>query len=116
MILTVTLRGVATLWFLPTLLIAELLFAAVRPEGWSAAKRILVCVLAPAILCVIGYFYQGMDIPGADRLWVQVVRNLFIVLAKSVSGFWFMLCGYLLYRRGSRSGWEGCRCWRSCWR
>ena len=91
-ILTVTLRGVATLWFLPTLLIAELLFAAVRPEGWSAAKRILVCVLAPAILCVIGYFYQGMDIPGADRLWVQVVRNLFIVLAKSVSGFWFMLC------------------------
>ncbi len=28
-ILTVTLRGVATLWFLPTLLIAELLFAAV---------------------------------------------------------------------------------------
>lgn len=67
-ILTVTLRGVATLWFLPTLLIAELLFAAVRPEGWSAAKRILVCVLAPAILCV--------------------------------SGFWFMLCGYLLYRRG----------------
>ena len=99
-ILTVTLRGVATLWFLPTLLIAELLFAAVRPEGWSAAKRILVCVLAPAILCVIGYFYQGMDIPGADRLWVQVVRNLFIVLAKSVSGFWFMLCGYLLYRRG----------------
>ena len=42
-ILTVTLRGVATLWFLPTLLIAELLFAAVRPEGWSAAKRILVC-------------------------------------------------------------------------
>lgn len=115
-ILTVTLRGVATLWFLPTLLIAELLFAAVRPEGWSAAKRILVCVLAPAILCVIGYFYQGMDIPGADRLWVQVVRNLFIVLAKSVSGFWFMLCGYLLYRRVSRSGWEGCRCWRSCWR
>lgn len=99
-ILTVTLRGVATLWFLPTLLIAELLFAAVRPEGWSAAKRILVCVLVPAILCVIGYFYQGMDIPGADRLWVQVVRNLFIVLAKSVSGFWFMLCGYLLYRRG----------------
>lgn len=99
-ILTVTLRGVATLWFLPTLLIAELLFAAVRPEGWSAAKRILVCVLAPAILCVVGYFYQEMDIPGADRLWVQVVRNLFIVLAKSVSGFWFMLCGYLLYRRG----------------
>ena len=90
-ILTVTLRGVATLWFLPTLLIAELLFAAVRPEGWSAAKRILVCVLAPAILCVVGYFYQEMDIPGADRLWVQVVRNLFIVLAKSVSGFWFML-------------------------
>ena len=99
-ILTVTLRGVATLWFLPTLLIAELLFAAVRPEGWSAAKRILVCVLAPAILCVVGYFYQEMDIPGADRLWVQVVRNLFIVLAKSVSGFWFMLCGYLLSRRG----------------
>ena len=97
-ILTVTLRGVATLWFLPTLLIAELLFAAVRPEGWSAAKRILVCVLAPAILCVIGYFYQGMDIPGADRLWVQVVRNLFIVLAKSVSGCWFMLCGYYIYR------------------
>ena len=63
-ILTVTLRGVATLWFLPTLLIAELLFAAVRPEGWSAAKRILVCVLAPAILCVIGYFYHRLFLSG----------------------------------------------------
>ena len=73
-----------------------------QQKNWSAAKRILVCVLAPAILCVIGYFYQGMDIPGADRLWVQVVRNLFIVLAKSVSGFWIIMRGYLLYRRGKK--------------
>lgn len=98
-ILTVTLRGVATLWFLPTLLIAELLFAAARAEGWTLTKRLLVCILLPALLCAVCYIYQGMDIPGADRIWVQVVRNLFVVLVKSVSGFWFMLCGYLIYRR-----------------
>lgn len=115
-ILTVTLRGVATLWFLPTLLIAELLFAAVRPEGWSAAKRILVCVLAPAILCVVGYFYQEMDIPGADRRGCRWCAICLLFWPRASAAFGSCCAGICFTGGGSRSGWEGCRCWRSCWR
>ena len=42
-LLTVTLRGIATLWFLPTLLLAELLFAAIRPESRSRAVKLMLC-------------------------------------------------------------------------
>lgn len=95
-ILTVTLRGVATLWFLPTLLIAELLFAAVRPEGWCRAVKLLLCILMPVLLWAVCWFYEGMDLP--EGLLAQAGQNLFVVAAKSVSGCWFMLCGYYIYR------------------
>lgn len=49
-LLTVTLRGIATLWFLPTLLLAELLFAAIRPESRSRAVKLLLCILVPVLL------------------------------------------------------------------
>ncbi len=48
--LTITLRGIATLWFLPTLLLAELLFAAIRPESRSRAVKLLLCILMPVLL------------------------------------------------------------------
>lgn len=51
-LLTVTLRGIATLWFLPTLLLAELLFAAIRPESRSRAVKLLLCILVPVLLAV----------------------------------------------------------------
>ena len=95
-ILTVTLRGVATLWFLPTLLIAELLFAAVRPESRRRAVKLLLCILMPVLLWAVCWFYEGMDLP--EGLLAQAGQNLFVVAAKSVSGCWFMLCGYYIYR------------------
>lgn len=86
--LTITLRGIATLWFLPTLLLAELLFAAIRPESRSRAVKLL--------LWAVCWFYEGMDLP--EGLLAQAGQNLFVVAAKSVSGCWFMLCGYYIYR------------------
>lgn len=95
-ILTVTLRGVATLWFLPTLLLAELLFAAIRPESRRRAVKLLLCILMPVLLWAVCWFYEGMDLP--EGLLAQAGQNLFVVAAKSVSGCWFMLCGYYIYR------------------
>lgn len=94
--LTITLRGIATLWFLPTLLLAELLFAAIRPESRSRAVKLLLCILMPVLLWAVCWFYEGMDLP--EGLLVQAGQNLFVVAAKSVSGCWFMLCGYYIYR------------------
>lgn len=73
--LTITLRGIATLWFLPTL---------------------LLCILMPVLLWAVCWFYEGMDLP--EGLLAQAGQNLFVVAAKSVSGCWFMLCGYYIYR------------------
>lgn len=61
-LLTVTLRGIATLWFLPTLLLAELLFAAIRPESRSRAVKLLLCILMPVLLWAVCWFYEGMDL------------------------------------------------------
>lgn len=94
--LTITLRGIATLWFLPTLLLAELLFAAIRPESRSRAVKLLLCILMPVLLWAVCWFYEGMDLP--EGLLAQAGQNLFVVAAKSVSGCWFMLCGYYIYR------------------
>mgnify|MGYP006923528591 FL=1 len=91
-----TLRGIATLWFLPTLLLAELLFAAIRPESRSRAVKLLLCILVPVLLCAVCWFYERVDLP--EGLLAQVGQNLFVVAAKSVSGCWFMLCGYYIYR------------------
>ena len=96
--LTITLRGIATLWFLPTLLLAELLFAAIRPESRSRAVKLLLCILMPVLLWAVCWFYEGMDLP--EGLLAQAGQNLFVVAAKSVSGCWFMLCGYYIYRPG----------------
>lgn len=52
-LLTVTLRGIATLWFLPTLLLAELLFAAIRPESRSRAVKLMLCILMPVLLWAV---------------------------------------------------------------
>lgn len=95
-LLTITLRGIATLWFLPTLLLAELLFAAIRPESWCRAVKLLLCILMPVLLWAVCWFYEGMDLP--EGLLAQAGQNLFVVAAKSVSGCWFMLCGYYIYR------------------
>lgn len=97
LVLTVSLRGIATLWFLPTLLLAELLFAALKPERLSRAGKLLLCILMPVLLCVLHHFYVRADLV-IDRLWLQVAQNLFVVAVKSVSGCWFMLCGYFIYR------------------
>ena len=94
--LTITLRGIATLWFLPTLLLAELLFAAIRPESRCRAVKLLLCILMPVLLWAVCWFYEGMDLP--EGLLAQAGQNLFVVAAKSVSGCWFMLCGYYIYR------------------
>lgn len=51
--LTITLRGIATLWFLPTLLLAELLFAAIRPESRCRAVKLLLCILMPVLLWAV---------------------------------------------------------------
>lgn len=88
-LLTVTLRGIATLWFLPTLLLAELLFAAIRPESRSRAVKLMLCILMPVLLWAVCWFYEGMDLP--EGLLAQAGQNLFVVAAKSVSGCWFML-------------------------
>lgn len=94
--LTITLRGIATLWFLPTLLLAELLFAAIRPESRCRAVKLLLCILMPVLLWAVCWFYERVDLP--EGLLAQAGQNLFVVAAKSVSGCWFMLCGYYIYR------------------
>lgn len=91
-----TLRGIATLWFLPTLLLAELLFAAIRPESRRRAVKLLLCILMPVLLWAVCRINEGMDLP--EGLLAQAGQNLFVVAAKSVSGCWFMLCGYYIYR------------------
>lgn len=58
--------------------------------------KLLLCILMPVLLWGVCWFYEGMDLP--EGLLAQAGQNLFVVAAKSVSGCWFMLCGYYIYR------------------
>lgn len=58
--------------------------------------KLLLCILMPVLLWAVCWFYEGMDLP--EGLLAQAGQNLFVVAAKSVSGCWFMLCGYYIYR------------------
>lgn len=78
--LTITLRGIATLWFLPTLLLAELLFAAIRPESRSRSVKLLLCILMPVLLWAVcwfmlcGYYiYRHLDPKRLSRPLILVV-------------------------------------------
>lgn len=78
--LTITLRGIATLWFLPTLLLAELLFAAIRPESRCRAVKLLLCILMPVLLWAVcwfmlcGYYiYRHLDPKRLSRPLILVV-------------------------------------------
>ena len=115
-ILTVTLRGVATLWFLPTLLIAELLFAAVRPEAglppsayWCVSWRRLSC--ASSAISIRKWIFPGRIACGCR--WCAICL---LFWPRASAAFGSCCAGICFTGGGSRSGWEGCRCWRSCWR
>ncbi len=84
---TVTLRGIATLWFLPTIFFAQLiLFLIVKNWDKIAAKIVLASV----------FFWPAAVLTLWDRYDPEL--GPLSVAAKSLIGVWFMAAGFLYHK------------------
>lgn len=101
--LTLSLRGILTLWFLPTLFFSEVLFAAAKVEQWSGARKLLVTVLLPVLLSGISVWFGTVQAHYSGDPKFVSVSYVFLVVVKSLAGFWFVLAGYLIYRHADLS-------------
>lgn len=81
-LMTVSLRGLSTLWFLPTLFFAELLFYITRKQKYIQTVSL---VILPILLLFFGTFFSISD--------SNVIDYILLTILKSVAAFWFFLVG-----------------------
>ena len=93
---TVILRGISTLWFLPTLFFADILFAAAN----KAVIKIRYPLLAvfPLINLILCSAYRNMVYQIRDNGFAgMLICNITAVVLKSLTAFVFVVYGYVLY-------------------
>lgn len=95
-IYTVTMRGVSTLWFLPTLLLADVLFVCLQNNISKIKYPLLITFLLLAYpLCKA---YSLAKPPLGDMGIVGTAAGcILLVLLKSIVAFAFVVFGYVLY-------------------
>ena len=96
-IYTLTLRGVSTLWFLPTLFFADLLFVCLQ----KSMARIKYPLLIASLLLVypLCKAYSLVRKPLFDMGIIGAVSECIVrVLLKSIVAFVFVVFGYVLYK------------------
>lgn len=94
LLMTISLRGMSTLWFLPTLFFGEVMFAATNVYDWSKAKRGIVTVSLPIAAIALAVCYQKIIWEGYK---CTIIGYLLVVFAKSMVAFWFIQIGYYSY-------------------
>lgn len=96
---TLTLRGAFALWFLPVLMIAELLFFCVMkylPKWMRILMLILPLISSWQFIRLIVQWKAAMD-----PIMYERITFLTLTLARSMVAIWFLYIGYL-----------GCRIWK----
>lgn len=90
---TLTLRGVSTLWFLPTLFISEVLFFCIIKylPKWA---RISLLVVIPIMAWYVDITLQNLKI-NFNALMYERMSFLILPIAKSVTAIWFLYIGYI---------------------
>lgn len=89
LLLTVTLAGVSTLWFLPTMFFGRFLYERIFAANPLKVIKLVFLVAAPFVLCFCAEALQNSgDIP-----LKEVVSSVFNVIIKALVGFWFISVG-----------------------
>ena len=91
---TVFLKGIHSIWFLPTLFFGELIILLLfhLPKIFS----ILYACAAPFVFRISVPFTGTVAAAGYSELKTEFLKDVILVLSKSVSAAWFIGFGYLL--------------------
>lgn len=95
-LLTATLRGISTLWFLPSLYLGEVLFAAVNFPNCTKKMRISIFLLLPLLLWAASDLFVRLQPVFTGSALNRCLGYLFLTLSRSVVAFWFIGIGHLL--------------------
>jgi hypothetical protein len=91
---TITLRGVSTLWFLPTLFFAEIiLYLLVNRNN---AIKILSFVMPIFIGLIIPNLLFSLE-PKLNNTIYKIISMPMVTIMKSLLAYWFVLIGYYSY-------------------
>lgn len=96
--LTVSLRGISTLWFLPSLFLAELFFIYIV-RRLNDKARIILMIVVPLVCCAVAVMYARIDMAGSELLLVRFLEYPFLTVIKSVVAIWFFSIGYYYLER-----------------
>lgn len=96
---TVTLRGIGTLWFLPVLFCAEIIFFVVKKYKMPS---LVIIIIGLAMIFLSSYLnYQGvcgLQWYGDNSLYGIVVNNPLTLVLSSIIATMYISIGYLTYK------------------
>lgn len=89
LLLTVTLAGVSTLWFLPTMFFGRYLYERLFAANTMKVLKGIFLVSAPFVICFAAQILQDFtDVP-----FKEVLSLVFNVIIKALAAFWFISVG-----------------------
>lgn len=92
----ISLRGISTLWFLPTLFIGEIIFMLIMNRKWVVRLCIVLLPMAGVGSRWILTNIFPVIINSEDTL--TIISNVVLVIGKSAVALWFIIWGYILFK------------------
>ena len=92
----ISLRGISTLWFLPTLFIGEIIFMLIINYKWNV--RFCVVLLPIAGLGIKWMLTNIFPVVINSEEALAIISNVVLVIGKSEIALWFMIVGYMLFK------------------
>lgn len=92
----ISLRGINTLWFLPTLFIGGIIFMLIMKRKWVLRFCIVLLPMVGVWSKWILTNFFPVIINSEDAL--TIISNVVLVIGKSAVAVWFMIVGYILFK------------------
>lgn len=97
--ITLTLRGISALWFLPSLLIGEILFYFVLKN--KTTVKVISALTAPFIGYAAYIVLLNLEGSLSGRMY-KIFSMPILTVGKGILGFWFVMVGYYGYKLCTR--------------
>lgn len=86
-IFTVTLNGVSTLWFLPSIFFGRLLFERFMCRRLPALMKIVIATILPILLVLAGELISA-------SAFSYIIKSVLVIVLKVLVAFWFICAGF----------------------
>ena len=94
----VSLRGISTLWFLPTLFLGELILYLHISKSVSHKTYYIEMISLPIVMVLTEFLYHSFLENSNLAHWTEIlICYPLLTIIKSISAYWFIIVGYLLF-------------------